>query len=175
MTERDHHEYQQGPWTAVAGGGFLALVEPDASRRVVDGLWDVARDGGDVLAALGVVAADGFAALPRFAVVRADADGVVHAVLRGPVRLRLHGGADAQDVVAGDGAVWTPRSFAADVRGAQDGRPRPPNSARDDRPRRPGTAPAAARRRTARAPRERHGRPPLRRTGGGRSVARRGT
>ncbi|MCC2336629.1 FHA domain-containing protein [Cellulomonas wangsupingiae] len=107
MTERDHHEYQHGPWTAVAGGGFLALVEPDASRRVVDGLWDVARDGGDVLAALGVVAADGFAALPRFAVVRADADGVVHAVLRGPVRLRLHGGADAQDVVAGDGAVWT--------------------------------------------------------------------
>lgn len=107
MTERAHHEYQDGPWTAVAGTGFLALVEPDAPWRLVDGLWQVARGDGDVLGALGVVAADGFAALPRFAIVRTDADGSVHAVLRGPVRLRLHGADGVQEVAARDGAVWT--------------------------------------------------------------------
>ncbi|WP_197278428.1 hypothetical protein, partial [Shewanella sp. Sh95] len=73
----------------------------------IDGLWRVARGDGDVLGALGVVASDGFASLPRFAVVRTDADGAVHAVLRGPVRLRLHGADDVQEVTAGDGAVWT--------------------------------------------------------------------
>ncbi|GIG39915.1 FHA domain-containing protein [Cellulomonas phragmiteti] len=107
MTERAHHEYQDGSWTAVAGDGFLALVEPDAPWRLVDGLWQVALGGGDVLGALGVVAADGFAALPQFALVRTDADGSVHAVLRGPVRLRLHGADGAQEVDARDGAVWT--------------------------------------------------------------------
>ena len=107
MTERAHHEYQHGRWTAVAGEGFLALVEPDAARRVVDGLWQVASGDGDVLGALGVVAADGFAALPGFAVVRTDADGAVHAVLRGPLRLRLHGADGVQEVAAGEGAVWT--------------------------------------------------------------------
>ncbi|MBF0686905.1 MAG: FHA domain-containing protein [Cellulomonas sp.] len=107
MTDRAHHEYQGGPWTAVAGAELLALVEPDAPWRLVDGLWEVARGDGDVLGALGVVAADGFAALPAFALVRTDADGSVHAVLRGPVRLRLHGLDGAQEVAARDGAVWT--------------------------------------------------------------------
>ncbi|MCC2313368.1 FHA domain-containing protein [Cellulomonas xiejunii] len=107
MTDRAHHEYQGGPWTAVAGGELLALVEPDAPWRLVDGLWQVARGDGDVLGALGVVAADGFAVLPAFALVRTEADGSVHAVLRGPVRLRLHGADGAQEVAARDGAVWT--------------------------------------------------------------------
>ncbi|WP_432456698.1 FHA domain-containing protein [Cellulomonas iranensis] len=107
MTETPHHEYQDGQWTAVTGAGFLALVEPDAPAHVVDGLWRVARGDGDVLGALGVVAADGFASLPRFAVVRTDADGAVHAVLRGPLLLRLHGADEVQEVAAGDGAVWT--------------------------------------------------------------------
>jgi len=107
MTDRAHHEYQGGPWTAVAGDELLALVEPDAPWRLVDGLWQVARGDGDVLGALGVVAADGFAALPAFALVRTEADGAVHAVLRGPVRLRLHGVDGAQEVAAREGAVWT--------------------------------------------------------------------
>lgn len=106
MTELAH-EYQEGRWTAVAGHGFLALVEPEAPWRLVEGLWQVARGGGDVLGALGVLAADGFAALPRFAVVETASDGSVHAVLRGPVRLQLQGADDVQEVAAGEGAVWT--------------------------------------------------------------------
>lgn len=117
MSELAPHEYREGPWTAVAGDRFVALVAPEAPARVVDGLWQVAHQGGDVLGALGVVAADGFAALPRFAVVRTEVDGAVHAVLRGPVRLRLHGTDDVQEVAAGDGAVWTEHR-AVGVRGA---------------------------------------------------------
>lgn len=107
MSAHEHHEYVPGDWTAVLGDGFVAVVEPGTATATVDGLWQVARDGGGVLAALGVLAAGGFADLPDFVVVDLAAGGDVHAVLRGDVHLAVPGADGAQDVEAQPGAVWT--------------------------------------------------------------------
>ncbi|MFS0704979.1 hypothetical protein AB6N23_10695, partial [Cellulomonas sp. 179-A 9B4 NHS] len=101
------HEYAAGEWTAVAADGLLALVAPGARPDVAGGLWDVARDGGDVLSALGVVAAAGFAELPQFAIVTTPRPGAVRAVLRGPVELRVRTADGEQVLAAREDAVWT--------------------------------------------------------------------
>lgn len=101
------HEYAAGEWTAVAADGLLALVAPGARPDVATGLWDVAGDGGDVLSALGVVAAAGFADLPQFAVVTTQRPGAVRAVLRGPVELRVRTADGEQVLAAREDAVWT--------------------------------------------------------------------
>ncbi|WP_345028439.1 hypothetical protein, partial [Cellulomonas oligotrophica] len=107
MSAHEHHEYVPGDWTAVLGDGFVALVEPGTAAATVDGLWQVARDGGGVLAALGVLAAGGFADLPDFVVVDLASGGDVHAVLRGDVHLAVPGADGVQEVEAQLGAVWT--------------------------------------------------------------------
>lgn len=107
MSAHEHHEYVPGDWTAVLGDGLVAVVEPGTAAATVDGLWQVARDGGGVLAALGVLAAGGFADLPDFVVVDVSAGGDVHAVLRGDVRLTVPGAEGVQEVEAQPGAVWT--------------------------------------------------------------------
>ncbi len=101
------HEYAAGEWTAVAADGLLALVAPGARPDVAAGLWEVAGEGGDVLSALGVVAAAGFAELPQFAIVTTQRPGAVRAVLRGPVELRVRTAAGEQVLAAREDAVWT--------------------------------------------------------------------
>ncbi|WP_136519653.1 FHA domain-containing protein [Cellulomonas telluris] len=101
------HEYVEGEWTAVAADGLLALVAPAARPEVAGGLWDVGLAGGDVLSALGVLAAAGFAELPQFAIVTTPGDGALRAVLRGPVELRVRTGDGEQVLAAREDAVWT--------------------------------------------------------------------
>ncbi|MDC7121063.1 FHA domain-containing protein [Cellulomonas fimi] len=93
-------QYSAGEWTAVVRPGFVALVGPQADADVARALWDAAPQG--VLAALDVLARDGLAALPPFAV--ASVDGTrVHVAVRGDVDV---------EVTATDGAVQVLRAGA---------------------------------------------------------------
>lgn len=75
-------QYTAGEWTAVVRPGFVALVGPGADAGLARALWDAAPLG--VVAALDVLARDGLAALPPFAV--ASVDGTrVYLALRGDV------------------------------------------------------------------------------------------
>lgn len=93
-------QYSAGEWTAVVRPGFVALVGPQADADVARALWDAAPQG--VLAVLDVLARDGLAALPPFAV--ASVDGTrVHVAVRGDVDV---------EVTATDGAVQVLRAGA---------------------------------------------------------------
>lgn len=93
-------QYSAGQWTAVVRPGFVALVGPQAGADVARALWDAAPQG--VLAVLDVLARDGLAALPPFAV--ASVDGTrVHVAVRGDVDV---------EVTTTDGSVQTLRAGA---------------------------------------------------------------
>ncbi|QHT56136.1 FHA domain-containing protein [Cellulomonas sp. H30R-01] len=93
-------QYSAGEWTAVVRPGFVALVGPQADADVARALWDAAPQG--VLAVLDVLARDGLAALPPFAV--ASVDGTrVHVAVRGDVDV---------EVTATDGGVQVLRAGA---------------------------------------------------------------
>ncbi|NNH08222.1 hypothetical protein HLB10_14160, partial [Cellulomonas fimi] len=98
-------QYTAGAWTAVVRPGFVALVGPDADAALARALWDAAPEG--VVAVLDVLARDGLAALPHFAVAAVDGTRV-HVALRGDVDVEVTETDGAQQVLrAGGVRTWS--------------------------------------------------------------------
>lgn len=97
-------EYLPGGWTAAVRPGFVALVSPLAPPRTARGLWAAADDG--LVACLGVIAHDGFAGLPSFALVHVDG-GRAHLALRGDVAVHVSTADGTRVVRSGDVGTWS--------------------------------------------------------------------
>ncbi|WP_029288946.1 FHA domain-containing protein [Cellulomonas sp. HZM] len=96
--------YRPGTWTGVASPGFVALLDPSVDAAKVLEVWRNGSDG--VLGALAVLARDGFASLPAFAMVAVRGQRV-HVVLRGDVEVVVSSAVGARTLVAGDVTTWS--------------------------------------------------------------------
>lgn len=95
-------EYSAGDWAAVVRPGFVALLAPAVPDATVRAVWDVADAG--VVGVLAVLARDGFADLPSFALVAVERR-QVHVALRGDVEVEVGG----QVLVSGAVSTWSER------------------------------------------------------------------
>ena len=99
-------EYTAGEWTAIVRPGFVALLGPAAAAATVRDLWQETGDG--VFAALALLARDGFAGLPPFALVSVDKRRV-HAALRGDVEVVVDLDGRLETLRSGEVSTWTER------------------------------------------------------------------
>lgn len=99
-------EYSAGEWTAIVRPGFVALLGPGAAESTVRDLWQETTDG--VFAALALLARDGFAGLPPFALVSVDKRRV-HAALRGDVEVVVDLDGRFETLRSGEVSTWTER------------------------------------------------------------------
>ncbi|WP_426592501.1 FHA domain-containing protein [Cellulomonas sp. McL0617] len=99
-------EYAAGEWTAIVRPGFVALLGPSAAESTVRDLWQETGDG--VFAALALLARDGFAGLPPFALVSVDKRRV-HAALRGDVEVVVDLDGRVETLRSGEVSTWTER------------------------------------------------------------------
>lgn len=99
-------EYSAGEWTAIVRPGFVALLGPTAAESTVRDLWQETGDG--VFAALALLARDGFAGLPPFALVSVDKRRV-HAALRGDVEVVVDLDGRLETLRSGEVSTWTER------------------------------------------------------------------
>lgn len=99
-------EYSAGDWTAIVRPGFVALLGPDAAESTVRALWQETGEG--VFAALALLARDGFAGLPPFALVSVDKRRV-HAALRGDVEVVVDVDGRLETLRSGEVSTWTER------------------------------------------------------------------
>ncbi|WP_028048755.1 FHA domain-containing protein [Cellulomonas sp. URHD0024] len=99
-------EYSAGEWTAIVRPGFVALLGPAAAESTVRDLWQATGDG--VFAALALLARDGFAGLPPFALVSVDKRRV-HAALRGDVEVVVDLEGRLETLRSGEVSTWTER------------------------------------------------------------------
>jgi len=99
-------EYSAGDWTAIVRPGFVALLGPTAAESTVRDLWQATGEG--VFAALALLARDGFAGLPPFALVSVDKRRV-HAALRGDVEVVVDLDGRLETLRSGEVSTWTER------------------------------------------------------------------
>jgi len=99
-------EYAAGEWTAIVRPGFVALLGPDAALSTIRALWQETTDG--VFPALALLARDGFAGLPPFALVSVDKRRV-HAALRGDVEVVVELDGHTEILRSGEVSTWTER------------------------------------------------------------------
>ena len=108
--------------------GFVALLGPAAAESTVRDLWQATGEG--VFAALALLARDGFAGLPPFALVSVDKRRV-HAALRGDVEVVVDLDGRLETLRSGEVSTWTERvldgvgSVAVQVDARARGRPEP--------------------------------------------------
>ncbi|MFV0427218.1 MAG: FHA domain-containing protein [Beutenbergiaceae bacterium] len=95
------YSYAPGEWTALAHAGRAALLSPSVSADVVDALWESLSGEGALESWLELLAVNGLAALPDFALVAPIDDGL-HVVVRGEVSAQI---AD-YEVSATDMRTW---------------------------------------------------------------------
>ena len=97
-------EYSAGDWTAIVRPGLSRSWGPDAAEATVRALWQETGEG--VFAALALLARDGFAGLPPFALVSVDKRRV-HAALRGDVEVVVEIDGRLEDVLrSGEVSTW---------------------------------------------------------------------
>ncbi|WP_444665139.1 FHA domain-containing protein [Cellulomonas sp. CW35] len=97
-------EYLPGRWTAVSRPGFVALLGPTAAPATARAVWEASPDG--LLAALVVLARNGFAGLPAFALVHLDGDRA-HLALRGDVTVEVGTASGPRTLRSGDVGTWS--------------------------------------------------------------------
>ncbi len=97
-------EYLPGRWTAVSRPGFVALLGPTAAPATARAVWEASPDG--LLAALVVLARNGFAGLPAFALVHLDGDRA-HLALRGDVTAEVGTASGPRTLRSGDVGTWS--------------------------------------------------------------------
>ncbi|UJP39401.1 FHA domain-containing protein [Cellulomonas palmilytica] len=97
-------EYLPGRWTAASRPGFVALLGPTAAPATARAVWEASSDG--LLAALVVLARNGFAGLPAFALVHLDGDRA-HLALRGDVTAEVGTASGTRTLRSGDVGTWS--------------------------------------------------------------------
>jgi len=97
-------EYLPGAWTAVSRPGFVALLGPSAAPATARAVWEASADG--LLAGLVVLARNGFAGLPAFALVHLEG-GRAHLALRGDVTAEVGTPSGPRTMRAGDVGTWS--------------------------------------------------------------------
>lgn len=104
MTQLHYHPAGDSGWLAVADGGRLLLVHPDAGARM-DALWPAISE--DAQHVLDELTREGIAATPSFALLGWTAEGSLRAIVRGPVRISVS--TPSGDVLLDGAAVstWT--------------------------------------------------------------------
>jgi len=80
--------YVPGEWFAVVTDGTVAVLPPETAPAVLAELWTAIREGAGLTDHLQVLLRTGFTHVPPFALV-ALADGQVHAIVRGRVRVEV--------------------------------------------------------------------------------------
>ena len=109
MTVLTFQPAETGGWLAIAAGPRVLVVEPSAHESVPE-LWSSLRRDDAVAAAIGILAHNGFAATPAFALIEWD-DSVLRSVVRGSVELTVFE-PSGEHVQNGEGvSTWTERSF----------------------------------------------------------------
>src|SRR5690625_564297 len=78
--------YVRGGWTALVTGQGTALLHPSIGADQVRGVWSALSEGTGVSGCLEVLAADGFAGLPSFALVQ-HGEGELRVLVRGEVQV----------------------------------------------------------------------------------------
>jgi len=96
--------YRPGSWTAVVSPGFLALLDPGVPAETVRAVWDRGAEG--VLGALALLARNGFAGLPGFALVAVRGQRV-HVVQRGAVEVVVSSAVGSRTLTADGVTTWT--------------------------------------------------------------------
>src|SRR5699024_12354031 len=93
--------YVRGGWTALVTGKGTARLHRSIGADQVRGVWSALSEGTGVSGCLEVLAADGFAGLPSFAVVQ-HGEGALRVLVRGEAQVAAGG----QVVGAAGSATW---------------------------------------------------------------------
>jgi hypothetical protein len=105
--------YVPGDWTGVVTEGFVAVLGPTTAFDTAERLWvgAQAQDQMSFIDGLSVLAAEGFGAMPPFALAVRGTDGVTHVAVRGDVVVDAQVGPDAVSIDGHGVATWTERSL----------------------------------------------------------------
>ncbi|NPC98825.1 hypothetical protein, partial [Nocardioides sp. zg-DK7169] len=103
--------YRTGDWYAVLGPRTALLLPPDQRARAAR-LWELADEGADLEDLLDALLAGGLRSLSAFALAGVVEDGDTRVLLRGDVRVEVHGPDGVTTLDGAEAASFLDRRFA---------------------------------------------------------------